>query len=234
MRLFLCAVASFAVACASEQEENIDPVQASMQREVGQLHQAIEQRPGTPLLEFQLGQVFKKYGMIDSARTAFKRSISLYESFPEAHFELAQLYYDDGMLAQSAQFYEQTLRFDQDNVTAYNNLGYIYKRLGELKKAAAAYEQAIAVDSTFVEAYNNLGQLYKADGKNKEAIELYRRSIEVRSDFPESYVNLATLYQSVEDAAEIEVWRDFLQQFGDEQSYSIHARERLDALVLTP
>ena len=139
MRFFLYVVACFAVACTSEQEENVDPVRARMQREVDQLHQAIEQRPGTPLLEFQLGQVFKKYGMIDSARAAFERSIDLYEAFPEAHLELAQIYYDDGMLEASAQAYEQTLRFNQDNVAAYNNLGYIYKRTGELEKATAAY-----------------------------------------------------------------------------------------------
>ena len=69
-----------------------------------------------------------------------------------------------------------------------------------------------------------MGQLYKAREKNEAAIALYRRAIEISSDFPEAYINLAALYQSEGDMQEVEVWRDFLREFGEEQTYSMHAR----------
>ena len=36
---------------------------------------------------------------------------------------------------------------------------------------------------------------------------------------------------SADYEAEAEVWRQFLEEFGEEQAYSAHARERLEALA---
>lgn len=231
MRFVLCAVVCLAVACASEDERRADPQVERMQAELTQLRNALQERPGTPLLEFQIGQVFDQYGLVDSARAAYERSVELYEAFPEAHLQLAQIYYESGLLEKSVRAYEQVVRFDIENAAAYNNLGYVHKKLGDLDKAAAAYEQAIAADSAFVQAYNNLGQLYKDQERDEEAIALLRRAIAIRGDFAEAYINLGGLYQIRGDIeAETLVWRKFLEQFGEQQEYSAHAQDRLLAL----
>ena len=216
----------FLAGCGGDEEQALTPAQA----EIAEIRQALEVRPDAPLLHFQLGQTYRKQGFVDSARAAFERSIGLYGAFAEAHLALAQIYYEDGDLERSVAAYEQTVRFDSRNAAAFNNLGFIYKKLDRLDEAVKAYELAIDADTLFAQAYNNLGQLLKTRQEDERAVALFRQAIALKPDLAEAYVNLAGVYKDQLTADEAAVWRMFLQQFGDEQQYSQHARERLQVL----
>jgi tetratricopeptide (TPR) repeat protein len=226
------ACLAFLAGCGGEEEEANTPRKRA-EAEISQVLMALEVRPDAPLLHFQLGQLYQKHGYVDSARTAFERCVELYESFAEAHLQLAQIYYEDGDLERSVRAYEQTVRFDAGNATAYNNLGFVYKKLDRPEEAVKAYERAIAADSLFVQAYNNLGQLFKNREEHEQAIALFRRAIAIKPDFPEVYINLAGVYEDRDVDGEASVWQTFLAKFGEDQKYSMHARERL-ALLKTP
>ena len=123
------------------------------------------------------------------------------------------------------------MRFDSRNAAAFNNLGFIYKKLDRLDEAIKAYELAIAADTLFAQAYNNLGQLLKMRRADERAVGFFRQAIAIKPDLAEAYVNLAGVYKDQLTDEEAAVWRMFLEQFGDGQQYSQHARERLQILA---
>ncbi len=212
-------------------EEQSDPAQARLRAELEAVRQQFPDQPGSPLLHFQLGQVYDRHGQADSARAAYQRALALNQAFPEAHFQLAVNYYSNGRVQEAIAAYQQAIRFRPDFAMAHNNLGFIYKKAGDLEQAEAAYSQAIQSDSSFFEAYNNLGQLHKQRGQLDQAIPLYRRAIALKPDFPEAYINLATACKTLANKAEeTQALRDYLQRFGSETSHSSYARERLREL----
>ena len=222
-------VAGLALGCG-EEEKPVDQVQARMEEETRAFYRQIEVQPD-PNAHFQLARVYQKYGLLDSARSAYERSIALRPAFPDAHFHLAQIYYAEGNTPGAIDAYKQVVRYRSADARAHNNLGFIYKKTGELDEAEAAYRKAIDLDPEFVEAYNNLGQLYKQRNELERALGLYRKAIAIKTDFPEAYVNLAMAYRSLEDEeGEGRVLRDYLDRFGTNSRYGHDFSARLQEL----
>ena len=222
-------IAGLALGC-SEEEKTADMLQARMEEETKVFYQQIEVQPD-PLAYFQLARVYQKYGLLDSARSAYERSLALRQAFPEAHFQLAQVYYAEGNTTAAIDAYKQVVRYRSDDARAHNNLGFIYKKTGALEDAEAAYRKAIELDPEFVEAHNNLGQVYKERDELERAVGFYQKAIAIRPDFAEAYVNLVTAYRNLEDEeGEGRVLRDYLNHFGTNSRYGPDFSIRLGEL----
>jgi tetratricopeptide (TPR) repeat protein len=213
-------------------EKPADPNRARFEVEAGEPRRAIAERPEAALPHFQLGQLYGRYNMLDSARTEYETCVALDRSYADAYFELAKIHYTLGRLEEAAQAFEEVVRLRPDHAWALNNLGFVYKKLGRLGQAEQAYQRAIAADSTFAEAYNNLGQLYKLQERFADAIALYRRAIALNPRFAEAYVNLAMIYREQGQASpETEALRAYLERFGDAGQHSEYVKERLQQLA---
>ena len=98
--------AFWAIGCGGNDIQ--DPMMAQIAEETGPLYSSLEKHADAPLVHFRLGEVYRKFGMDDSARVAYQRSIRLQEAFPEAHFQLAQIQYANGNTKASLHSYLQT------------------------------------------------------------------------------------------------------------------------------
>lgn len=216
-------------------EEPVDPAKANRARfeaEAGEPRRAIAERPDAALPHFQLGQIYGRYNMVDSARTEFETCVALDANYPDAHFELAKIHRVQGRLEEAARSFEEVARLRPDHSWALNNLGFVCKKLGRLDRAEQAYLKAIAADSAFAEAYNNLGQLYKLQERIGDAVALYRRAIALNPQFAEAYVNLAMIYREQGQASpETEALRAYRERFGDTGQHSEYVKGRLQELA---
>jgi Flp pilus assembly protein TadD len=213
-------------------EEPVDPDRARFEAEASEPRRAITERPEAALPHFQLGQVFARYNMVDSARTEFETCVALDGGYLDAHFELAKIHYGQGRLEEAARSFEEVARLRPDHSWALNNLGFVYKKLGQLDRAEQAYLKAIAADSTFAEAYNNLGQLYKLQERIGDAVALYQRAIALNPRFAEAYVNLAMIFrEQKQPAPETEALRAYLERFSDTGQHSEYVKDRLQQLA---
>lgn len=216
-------------------EKPADANRARFEVEASEPRRAIAERPEAALPHFQLGQLYGRYNMLDSARTEYETCVALDRTYTDAHFELAKIHYGQNRLEEAARSFEEVVRLRPDHSWALNNLGFVYKKLGRLDQAEQAYQRAIAADSTFAEAYNNLGQLYKLQERTEDAVALYRRAIALNPRFAEAYVNLAMIYREQGQASpETEALRVYVDRFGDTGKHSEYVKERLQQLAAGP
>ncbi len=212
-------------------EQKQDLARIRMEQELAVVQPALVTQPESPELYFARGQIFERYGLIDSAVGAYERSVSLHEAFPEAHSRLGDLHFQRQELALATSAYEQATRFAPDDAELHNNLGFVYRRQGLLTQAIGAYQRALDCDSMMVEAINNLGQVYRESGDTVAAAASFRRAMRVDADFPPAYVNLARMLQ---EGGVVEQEKTVLEQmvarFGSTSKEGSYAQSRLEEI----
>ena len=202
-----------------------------MHHDLAKVSGELKQQPNSPLLYFEIGQIYERYGLIDSALASYDHSVLLHEAFPEAHQRRGDLHFQKQNLELSAAAYEQAARFAPNAPQVHNNLGFVYRRQNRLDEAIGAYERALALDSLMVEAINNLGQVYRESGDISSAIRSFRRAISVDADFRQAYVNLTKML--AEEGEQTQEERDLLEQMVsrfDPSREADYARSRLAEL----
>lgn len=231
-RAVLVVLACMMWACGGGDDTSQNPAVRRMQDEITAARDAMATQPNSPMLFYQIGQIYERYGMPDSALAAYDHSVQLHEAFPEAHLRRGDLHFQRQELEQAVEAYEQASRYAPEDAQIHNNLGFIYRRLGRLDAAIAAYRQALRVDSVFVEAINNLGQVYREVGDTTGAIIVFRHAIDVDTDFRPSYVNLAkTLSESGQSDSERVLLELMVARFGASSDEGSFAANRLRELA---
>lgn len=218
-------------ACGGD-EEAVDPARQRLRTEVLTVRDALRGQPDSPILYYQLGQIYRKYGVTDSARMALEQSIELHPAFPQAHQQLAQVYFETGDLQAAEAAWARTARFAPDNLEAWNNLGYVRRQLGDLDGAEQAYQKALEIDPDFVETLNNLGQVYREQDRWEMARDQFHSAMAADPTFRGAYVNLSRLYQDRGDeAAERQLLDEIRQRFGVTSREGRYASVRLEELA---
>ena len=223
-----------AAGCGEGGQEK-DPARQRLRTEVLTVRDALRSQPDSPILYYQLGQIYRKYGVMDSARQALERSIELHPAFPQAHEQLAQVYFEAGDLIRSEQSWARTARFAPDNLQAWNNLGFVRRKLDNLAGAEQAYKAALGIDSVFAETLNNLGQVYREQSRWDLAVHHFHKAMAADPTFRGAYVNLAGLYQDRGDEpAERQLLDEIRERFGRTSREGRYASVRLEELASLP
>lgn len=218
-------------ACGTEEEAQ-DPARQRLRTEVLTVRDALRSQPDSPILYYQLGQIYRKYGVADSARLALEHSIQLHPAFPQAQQQLAQVYFEAGDLKLSEAAWARTARLVPDNLESWNNLGYVRRQLGDLDGAEQAYTRALEVDGGFAETLNNLGQVYREQERWELAEDHFHKAMAADPTFRGAYVNLARLHQDRGDAdAEASLLIEIRERFGRTSREGRYASVRLQALA---
>lgn len=213
-------------ACGGEDRQ--DPARQHLRTEVLTVRDALRTQPSSPILYYQLGQIYERYGVTDSARMAYERSVGLLESLHQAHARLAQIYLDGGDTTRSIAAWRQVARLQPQDVESRNNLGYLLRMRGDLDGAEAAYRSALDLKPDFAQTLNNLGQVLRAQERWDEAIEVYHRAMAADPTLRGAYVNLSRLYRDMgNEPAEREMLTEMLQRFGRESTEGRYALARL-------
>ena len=74
-----------------------------------------------------LGVTFQKINNFKSAKSCFKKAVTLTPDYADAYFNLGNIYQILGKFDKAESNFRQALTLDPGNVNAYNNLGNLFK-----------------------------------------------------------------------------------------------------------
>ena len=107
----------------------------------------------------------------DHARDAYRRTLELDPSHPDAHVNLGRLLHEAGQPGAAEEHYRLALAARPGDPTATFNLGVSLEDLGRDQEAIRAYQNAIDFDPRCVDAYYNLARLYEKRGNAARALQ---------------------------------------------------------------
>jgi tetratricopeptide (TPR) repeat protein len=148
-------------------------------------------------------QEYDRLDSLDSAITAFQRSIQLDHSFTLAYSGLGQAYiqrflitHSNESVAQAKDACSQAAKLDRSAPDADICLGLLFNSTGEYEKAAQQLERAVELDDSRDEAYRALGLAYEKMKRLQDAESLLKRAIVVRPQYWGGYKYLGKFYDT--------------------------------------
>ncbi len=125
----------------------------------------------SPDLQYLVGTVYEKAGLIDEAVKSYKEAINKNSRFVLARYALAVLYerkksYDDAIMQ-----YKNIIKIDPGSVKTvktYNKIGVLYAKKGAMDEAKNYFLSALKIDPLFSPAIDNLKTIERLRGGKNE------------------------------------------------------------------
>jgi tetratricopeptide (TPR) repeat protein len=108
------------------------------------------------LAYYELGNIFVRYGEIDSAMNCFQKSTEIIPEYPDAWTNLALAYDHKKMYDEALHAFKRSLDLNPDNPYALYNLGLTLGKMGLLSQAAETFRIALSIKPDFPEAAEKL------------------------------------------------------------------------------
>lgn len=186
-------------------EQAAELLEATRREAVGDAPEAAVDDPRFLLLHTERGRAYKELEDLESARTAFERTLELTREFtgpdhPDVDtmlFELAMLEIDYGNDDRAIELLREILahdraRFDDDHPYPALTMGQLAAclgRLDELDEAETLFRDALAIQRAALPAehpeiattLSNFANLLRRTGRIDEAVAMYRESLAIRS-----------------------------------------------------
>jgi tetratricopeptide (TPR) repeat protein len=154
-------------------------------RDAGRLYEsaskfraAIELWPDFRDAHFNLGVVYYRMGMPDSAAANFERAIEEDPTYAEARYNLGIVYDSIGDYERAESEYREALGLNPNHTKALANLGVERARAGDFQEAVALLTRAVEIDPGFLQARFNLALSYE-NVDVKKAKEQWRAYIDL-------------------------------------------------------
>ena len=198
-----------------------------------ELTQSVQKDPKNPLYHNALGLAYYLRGFSAEAEEAYKKAVSLDETFSDAYTNLGSLYIYQSRWDDAIKEFKSAL----SNIVyatpeiAYTNMGWSYYSKGDYKAAIESLNGAIEANPRYVMAYNNKGLAYMRLGLDKEAEEAFIKAIEIFPDYIDANYNLGRVYRKMKDTEKaIKSFQRVLQLPSERGDLKKSAREYLEQL----
>lgn len=143
-------------------------------------HRAIELKPESPDLYFNLGQLYYKAKSYAKAIEEFNRALELNPSNPaEIYYCKGLAHYAEGDYAGAIRNYEAALKLDAHRTEIHYAKGLVYHKQRKYEESIRAYDAALKLDPSRAEIYYVKGLAYDEQGNVKEAISQYKKALEL-------------------------------------------------------
>jgi tetratricopeptide (TPR) repeat protein len=100
-------------------------------------------KPEDPVLNFQLGDMYRVRGDLDKAIAHYQKTISFKPDFPEALYHLAKLYISRREYDKAESLYQKMIDLLPDNPGAYYNVACLYANQNKPEESVAWLKKAI-------------------------------------------------------------------------------------------
>ena len=142
----------------------------------------------------ELGSVYDRLGMRDSALYCYQKALLAAPRWSYAYYNIGLVYdelksYDKALIN-----YQKTIQLDSTDANAYDNIGDVYTDLKSYDKAKIYFQKAVQLDSTNAKPYNNIGTIYYFLKLYEKAIPYYQKAIQLDSTIAEPYKNIGNVY----------------------------------------
>ena len=166
------------------------------------LRQAVEMRPASPDLHYNLGLVLSKTQKVSEAAQHFGEVLMTSPRYPGARRALGVALQQGGDLEAAAAELQGAVTDFPDDYDARNTLGTVLMRLGRVSEAVRHFQEVIRLNPSLVKAHRNLAQAYQRAGSPGEARDAMQRSVEVakqRADFNRAILSVKNGRSALED-----------------------------------
>ena len=137
-----------------------------------------------------LGATYYQMGLLEEAKDAYKKCISIKPDYAEAYSNLGKILSVQGKLDEALHACNKAILLKPKLVEASINLGDLLIKHGKFERAILIYKKALLQNPNHPTALNNFANILKNQGKLEEAIEYYKKSISIKPDYIEAYNNL--------------------------------------------
>ncbi len=131
-------------------------------------------------ISYQIGRCFSHMGKRDSARQAFRRTLTQDSTFARAWMELSTLEDEHGNYKPALQYARRALQFAPDNTEYRYQKAYLLFQMGRIAESTPLLKQVIADDSSHQGAHYYLGQALARQGQTAEAKKKLARAENLR------------------------------------------------------
>ncbi len=128
---------------------------------VSKFREALQLWPEFRDAHFNLGVVYYRMKMPDSAAANFERAIASDPTYADARYNLGIVYDSIGDYGRAEFEYREAIRLDPDHARALANLGADRARAGDLQEAVDLLNRAVRIDPGLLEARFNLALAYE-------------------------------------------------------------------------
>ena len=140
----------------------------------------------------ELGYLFVKFGMYDSAIINFKKALTLNPNLLETHLAFADIYRNYKPNLDSAiMCFMNACKIDSLNKVTLYQIAWCYNSKQVYEKAIYYAVKALDLDNTYRPAYSELAHAYHLSKKYAEGLEQFKKNIAI------SPVDLAYLYSGL-------------------------------------
>jgi predicted CXXCH cytochrome family protein len=171
-----------------------DSNRASYRRALAESRMAMDANAYFPGGRFNLGQLFEKQGLNDSAVACYTVALELDNRFIPARINLAQLLARMGRTQEAENHFRECLKLNPDFADAYYFLGLLLAGKNNLDSAAVYLALAGGKLPTNPRISYNLALVMQKLNRLPEAIKAMLKAIKVAGEDPEYLYTLAWLY----------------------------------------
>jgi len=147
-----------------------------------------------------IGNIYMSLGKFDEAAAAFRRSIALDSSSPEAINNLREALGELKQYLPALEAFKKAVALDGAYLKARYNMGVTYDRLGQIKYAEFVYRILIRDYPEFALAYDSLAVSLSKSDRPREAIPFHQKAISLDPNDASFYYNLAVSYLVLGDS----------------------------------
>jgi spermidine synthase len=179
-----------------------------LQEALGQLKQALEQRPDLPDPYVSIGECYLRWGEPDSALKYLEEANRISPEHPGILLRLGICLERVGRTADAMREYEKALDLDPDSYEVLNNLGNLYLAEGRLDEARVRFQRAVEAAPARPHALYNLGLTYARERAWTTAARYFRETIDKAPGFHPAHYSLGNaLHEMGDTEGALEAWK---------------------------
>jgi len=159
---------------------------------------SIKSNPANDRLSFELAELYKRQGNLESAEEIYKKIIELNPKSNEAYAKLGMLYEAENKLFLAEEALKKAIELNPNSDAAICVLAIVYKRCKKFAEAEEFFKKAVKLKPGFSVAYFQLRMCYIEQGKLVDAEQAFKDAIKVDPNNDRAYGRLALLYEGTE------------------------------------
>jgi len=155
---------------------------------------ALEKEPNSVAALTGLGEILRRKGELNTARTTFGKALAIDGQYLPALLATARVSRAQGDNAGAMTFLNQALASSPDEIAVLTEMAMVHDSLGQETQAEPLYAKVVALSPELAFGYNNLGLNYLLQERHADAIATFSRAMSLDPGNRRTMNNLAVAY----------------------------------------